>query len=114
MDGIVQTQRRTCRAFGARWVEASENGTVHLARDMPDGVQRLNGLRLGPKGDDTGWVIWADHTFPETPAFETVTVAALAGRCPSVVSLLGLPPGWEFRIDGLGLDAWENASLLGP
>jgi hypothetical protein len=114
MNKIVQEQRETCRAYGAPWVEAPRALKVGLARNVRTGLQPLNGLRHPPKGDSTGWYLWAGQEFSEAPDFfEPVHVLHLAEICPSLLRLLGLPPGWRFLTHGDYLDVWEDAALLG-
>ena len=66
-----------------------------------------------PNGETTGWYLWAGEEFSEAPDFfEPVHVLHLAEICPSLLRLLGLPPGWRFLTHGEYLDVWGEAGLL--
>jgi hypothetical protein len=113
MSTIIQQQQETCRTYGVRWVAAPDAMKVGLAPNVRAGLQPLNGLRHPPEGDTTGWYIWAGQEFSDAADFfEPVHVSHLADLCPSVLRLLGLPPGSRFLTDGAHLDVWEDLSLL--
>ena len=82
MNEIAQ-QQETCRIYGVPWVEAPEGMKVGLARNVRTGLQPLNGLRHPPKGDTTGWYLWAGQELSQAPDFfEPVHVAHLAEISP--------------------------------
>jgi hypothetical protein len=113
MKKVVQQQQETCITYGVPWVEAPGHVKVGLARNVQTGLQPLNGLRHTPEGDTTGWYIWAGVEFSQAADFfEPVHVAHLAAICPSILRLLGLPPGWRFLANGEYVDVWEDLRLL--
>ena len=86
---------------------------VGIAKNVTDGIQPINGLRHPPKGDTSGWHIWAGETFSDAPDFFAPLHAEhLADWCASVLKYLGLPPGWRFLIAPGYEDVWYDPGLL--
>jgi hypothetical protein len=113
MATVIEDQMETCKTHGVAWVEAPAELKVGFARNVREGLQPISGLRHPPAGDTTGWYIWAGEAFSENPDFfEPVHVAHLSELCPSILRLLGLPPGWRFLSHGDYLDVWEDETLL--
>ncbi|MCP3882616.1 MAG: hypothetical protein GY701_30100 [Sulfitobacter sp.] len=113
MDAVTPEQRSVCDRIGARPVPAYTDLKVGIARNVRDSVLPLNGLRHQPKGDTTGWYIWAGEKLSDDPDFFVpLHVSHLAEWCPEVEKYLALPPGWRFLIAPGYEDVWEDESLL--
>lgn len=86
---------------------------VGLARNVLEGAYPTNGLRHLPRGDTTGWYIWAGEELSEdADFFEPIHVEHLRTRCPDVLRYLGLPPGWRFLIAPGHEDVWFDPALI--
>lgn len=75
----------------------------------------INGLRLVPKGDTTGWYLWAGQKLPFDPDFFVpLHLEHLDDWRPGLTRYLGLAPGWRFLIDPEAEheDVWADPSLL--
>lgn len=113
MNAIEEEQRRLCTRHGVPWVPSPDNLKVGIALNVRDGLQPLNGLRHPPEADTTGWYIWAGDKLSTDPDFFVpLHVVHLREWCPSVLRLLGLPPGWRFLLADEHLDVWEDRRLL--
>jgi hypothetical protein len=86
---------------------------VGIANNVRERLLPLNGLRLPPVDDTSGWYIWAGEEMSEAPDFFVPLHAShLEEWCPQVIRFLGLPPGWRFLTDGEYEDVWEDPFLL--
>ncbi len=71
----------------------------------------LNGLRIQPHGNASGWYLWGGEWSDAADFFQPLCVEHLSGCCPRAVPFLGLPPGWRFLTDGQYTDVWFDSSL---
>ena len=113
-ETIEAQQKAMCAGQGVAWVPAHEHLKVGVARNVKSGLVPINGLRIRPEGDTTGWYIWAGEGDPqaEPDFFEPLHVHHLASWRPGILRFLGLPPGWRFLTDGEYDDVWEDSNLL--
>ncbi|MFA6448869.1 MAG: hypothetical protein WCX65_05340 [bacterium] len=106
-------QIELCLRHGTQYYEAPEYQKIGIANNIKSGLQPINGLRHPPKGDASGWYIWAGGKLStDLEFFAPLHISHLKEWCPSVIKYLGLPPGWRFLIAGEHEDIWEDASLL--
>lgn len=114
MDADLQgKQHAVCMRFGAPYFGCDPKLKVGISRNVREGLRPLNGLRIQPEGDTSGWYIWAGEEFSEAPDFFVpLHVSHLAQWAPLVVSYLGLPPGWRFLVTEQYEDVWEDSQLL--
>ncbi len=86
---------------------------IGIADNIESGIMPLNGLRHPPRGDASGWYIWAGKELSKDPNFfKPLHISHLEKYCPHILKYLGLPPGWRFLTDGSYEDVWEDSSLL--
>ena len=72
----------------------------------------VNGLRHHPKGETTGWYIWAGTEWSDAPDFfEPVHVGHLIEGEFAFVKYLGLAAGWRFLLAGEYEDVWFDKNL---
>jgi hypothetical protein len=77
------------------------------------GQQPINGLRHPPRGDTSGWYVWAGETLSSAADFfQPVHAAHLGELLPAIIHYLGLPPGWRFQVAPGHEDVWFDATLL--
>jgi hypothetical protein len=104
---------KTCARHGVKPVAAPETLKVGIARNVKEGVQPINGLRIQPEGDATGWYIWAGTAWSDAPDFFVpLHVEHLRTWCPEVLPYLLLPPGWRFLLAPGHEDVWYDDKLV--
>lgn len=113
METTQHKQKTICTRVGAKYCESPANLKVGIAENVKTGLQPINGLRVAPEGDTTGWYIWAGEEFSEDPEFFVpLHVSHLDEWCPRILKYLGLPPGWRFLVADKYEDIWQDDSLL--
>lgn len=106
-------QQSICTRHRVPWVAAPADHKVGIAWNVLDGLLPINGLRLRPESQTTGWYIWAGGEMSQDDDFFVpLHVAHLWQWCPQAVRFLGLPPGWRFLVAGDHEDVWQDESLL--
>jgi hypothetical protein len=113
MTNRHREQVRICEQHGAQPVPAPDHLKVGIAWNVRQGLQPVNGLRINPEGDTTGWYLWAGEEWSDDPGFFVpLHVAHLPDWCAAVMPYLQLPPGWRFLIAPGHEDAWYDEQLL--
>ena len=103
------TQVMVCKRFGVVPVASPDFLKVGIALNVRDGLLPINGVRLEPEGDTTGWYIWAGGDMSDDPDFFVpLHVVHLEKWCPPVIPYLQLPPGWRFQIAPDYEDVWQS------
>jgi len=65
-----------------------------MAENTRSGIYPIHSLRHAPKGDTTGWYIWAGEELSAAPDFFVpLHMEHLPIWCPQIIPYLGLPPG---------------------
>jgi hypothetical protein len=109
----LQKQLDVCRRSGAEATPAPDHLKVGISPNVREGLQPLNGMRIAPEGDTTGWYIWAGEQYSEDPDFFVpLHVTHLPLWCPAALPYLQLPPGWRFLVAPGYEDVWFDESLL--
>jgi hypothetical protein len=107
-----ELQRGICAQFGAAPLESPLHLKVGIARNVLDGSGPINGMRVRPTADTTGWYIWAGTTWSDDPEFFVpLHVEHLASWCPQVIRYLQLPIGWRFLLTTDYEDVWLDEQL---
>ncbi|MGF1577936.1 MAG: hypothetical protein ACFCD0_01085 [Gemmataceae bacterium] len=110
---LIKSQIEVCKRFGAKQLPAPEHLKVGIARNVKEGLQPINGLRIPPEGDTTGWYIWAGEEWSNDPSFFVpLHINHLSSWCSDVIPYLQLPAGWRFLIAPDHEDVWFDANLL--
>jgi hypothetical protein len=105
-------QSAVCKRFGVEFHPSSERAKLGLAMATL-GQHPINGLRHPPKGDTSGWYVWAGDTLSTAADFfQPVHAGHLRELLPAIIPYLGLPPGWRFQVAPGHEDVWFDASLL--
>ena len=94
----IAKQVEVCSRLGVRPFPAPDELKVGVSRSVTTGVQPLNGLRIAPEADTTGWYIWAGEWSDAPDFFVPLHAHHLVNWCPSVLPYLQLPPGWRSLI----------------
>lgn len=110
---VERQQQEVCERFGAEYCEAPAEMKLGIAENVKSGLQPINGLRLEPTDNASGWFIWAGEDFSDDPAFFVpLHINHVREWCPSILKYLGLPPGWRFLIAENYEDVWQDESIL--
>ncbi len=106
-------QQAICERFGVPNFGCNPHQKVGISLNVKEGLRPLNGLRIPPEGDTTGWYIWAGEVFSQAPDFFVPLHALhLEEWAPLVIPYLGLPPGWRFLVTEQYEDVWHDPRLL--
>lgn len=109
----VIVQKDICSKYAAAFMESPINLKVGIAQNVKHNILPLNGLRINPEGDTTGWYIWAGEELSEEPDFFVpLHVEHLDKWAPTLQKYLGLAPGWRFLLTDNYEDVWFDESLL--
>lgn len=104
-------QRAVCERFGASFLAFDQTEKVgialHTLTQLP-----LNALRLTPENGTCGWYVWGGEYSSAPDFFVPLHAAHLSERCESIVSYLGLAPGWRVQIAPNHEDVWFDGELL--
>ncbi len=104
-------QEGVCARYGASRVACSNAKKVGIARNVLEDILPINGVRVTPKGDSSGWFIWAGEWSDESDFFVPLHVHHLREWCPSAIPFLLLPPGWRFQVSPSHEDAWFDSDV---
>lgn len=106
-------QKIICDKFNTDFIETPSFLKVGISMNVKEGLQPLNGLRLLPEGDTSGWYIWAGETLSDDPTFfKPIHIVHLTDWCPDIIKYLALPPGYRFLTSLNYEDVWEDVNLL--
>ncbi|TWT26560.1 hypothetical protein FQV30_07815 [Planomicrobium sp. CPCC 101110] len=109
----VHQQMKICKKYNAKFYEAQKELKVGIALNVKDGVLPINGMRIPPEGDTTGWYIWGGEGFSEDPDFFVpLHLTHIEEWIPGIEKYLGLAPGWRFLIAGDYEDVWYDETLI--
>ncbi|TWT34795.1 immunity protein Imm33 domain-containing protein [Blastopirellula retiformator] len=107
----TERQWAVCEQFSATPMPCPLNLKVGIAQNVREGVEPLNGLRVKPIGDTTGWFIWAGEWSDDPSYFVPLHVEHLVSWCPQVIPYLQLPIGWRFLLAPSFEDVWFDREL---
>jgi hypothetical protein len=111
----LKAQSEVCERLGVPPFFTGADQKVGIARNVRERLYPLNGLRITPQGDTTGWYIWAGREMSDDPEFFVpLHVTHLPEWCPEIMPYLLLPPGWRFLIAPGHSDAWFDPALIQP
>jgi hypothetical protein len=109
----IRQQLPVCRKHRAGPFPSPGHLKVGIAQNVREGLQPVNGLRIPPEGDQTGWYIWAGEEWSDDPEFFVpLHIQHLPEWCPAAISYLQLPPGWRFLTGPDYEDVWYDPELL--
>jgi hypothetical protein len=109
---LTELQIDFCREHEYKCVVTGMNEIVGFANQTRGGSP-INGLRHPSHGNASGWYIWCGVDYSsEDDFFEPIHAIHLNERCPEIIKLLGLPPGYRFLVAGEYVDIWFDETLL--
>jgi len=109
-----ELQRELCRQLPAEFCAAPPPGCkLGITLNVRGGLLPINGLRHPPRGEASGWYIWAGEEFSVDPEFfKPLHIEHLDEWVPEIKKYLGLPPGWRFLVAPGYEDIWFDEKLL--
>lgn len=110
---IVDQQKAICQKYKSDFLESPTHLKVGISFNVKSGVLPINGLRVRPEGDTTGWYIWAGEELPEDDDFFVpLHIEHIEDWLPNISKYLGLGPGWRFLIADDYEDIWYDENIL--
>lgn len=111
---IEKIQREQSLKFKTIYMPTSSRSKVGISLDALEGKFPINGLRIPPSEDVSGWYIYSGTDAPSKANgfYKPLHALHLPNRCPLVVRLLGLPPGWRFLLAPDYEDVWFDRDML--
>jgi hypothetical protein len=112
---VARERQEICAKFDAPFVDVDQSQTMGVAENVRHHVLPINGLRLSPEGDFSGWYIWAGtNMHPKDDHFyKPLHVSHIDSWNRVVSKYLGLAPGWRFLVTEGHEDVWFDPSILG-
>jgi len=108
----MQSQLAVCQKYGVPFFPSPSNLKVGIAENVRKGLKPINGVRVAPTEETTGWFLWAGETmWKDDDFFLPMHVAHVIDWCPQAIKFLGLPPGSRFLVDGDFEDVWMDLSV---
>ena len=109
--GSPEIQVRLCRDLGVAPFPTPGHLKLGISVSVKEGKQPLNGLRVHPSNDTSGWYIWAGEWSDSPDFFVPLHISHLAAWSPLAAKYLMLPPGWRFLVAPGVEDIWYDAQL---
>ncbi len=111
---LTDQQSSVCRKYNSQPFATPSSLKVGIAKNVKHKLYPINGMRIPPEGDTSGWYIWGGEMLSEAADFFVpLHIEHLNDWCPDVMPYLMLPPGWRFLIAPGYEDVWFDAALLG-
>ena len=112
VSDLHAAQQDLCRRFGADFAPTAPEAAVSAALASLVSGLPIHGARHHPRGDGSGWLLWAGDLSSDPEFFQAMPAGELIEHAPAVLPYLGLPPGWRFLLAPGYEDAWFDATLL--
>lgn len=110
---VISAQKQICEEVGAVFMSTSKDSKVGISSNVKEGIIPINGVRVMPVGDTSGWYIWAgEELSTDDDFFKPLHAGHLSEWCPHVLKYLGLSPGWRFLVAGDYVDIWFDPEAL--
>ncbi|WP_072016506.1 hypothetical protein [Neosynechococcus sphagnicola] len=116
MQEYVKKQQNLCKRFGAEYYASPLDLRIGISEQLLNNnkVYPINGLRIVPEGNTTGWYIWGGEKEPslDDNFFQPLCLTHIDYHCSDIIGYLGLSPGWRFLIAPNYEDVWFDSNLL--
>ncbi|MEO7862042.1 MAG: hypothetical protein ABIU05_16735 [Nitrospirales bacterium] len=107
-----RSPQAVCFEYGSEFVPADADSSVGIALASL-GKAPLNALHHPLLGNTCGWYIWGGEVLSQDPEFfQPLHVHHLTEYYPSILSYLGLAPGWRGLIAPGQVEVWHDPELL--
>lgn len=112
---IINQQKSICEKYESTFLESPLHLKVGISQNVKDGILPINGLRINPEGDTTGWYIWAgEELSQDDDFFVPLHIEHIENWVLNISKYLGLGPGWRFMVANDFEDVWFDESILEP
>ncbi|ATQ71015.1 immunity protein Imm33 domain-containing protein [Methylosinus trichosporium] len=112
MIDLEEAQKQICSQFSAPYYGCDLALKVGVSRNLKEGIRPINGMRISPDKETSGWYIWAgENLSTEEDFFVPLHGIHLQEWAPLVLPFLGLPPGWRFLVTEHYRDVWSDKEL---
>jgi hypothetical protein len=112
MIDIEEAQKQICLQFNAAYYGCDLTLKVGASRNLKEGIRPINGMRISPNKETSGWYIWAGEKLStEEDFFVPLHGKHLQEWAPLVLPFLGLPPNWRFLVTEHYRDVWFDKKL---
>lgn len=101
----------TAARFGVAPLPVLRGTRVGISETALRGERPLDGLRIEPEGDLSGWFLWCGEMEDHEDFFVPLHVEHLIERCPIVLPYLELPPRWRFVLAPDYEDVWYDPEV---
>ena len=109
---IQSDQIAICKYYGSDFVRTLPLQTLGISRTFCKQNPPIHGLRHPAEGATAGWYIWTGDWSSDPNFFVPIHAQHLVERCPSILHLLGLAPGWRFLVADNYEDVWFDPKLI--
>ena len=110
---VIAAQKQLCEQVGAVFMSTPDDLKVGISSNVNEGLVPINGVRVLPHGDASGWYIWAgEELSTDDEFFKPLHAGHLPEWCPEILKFLGLSPGWRFLVAGDHVDIWFDPEAL--
>ncbi len=87
---LISQQKGICKQYGADFIDSPRELKVGISDNVKTGVQPIHALRHFPRGDTTGWYIWAGEYSEAPDFFKPLHVEHLDKWCPQILPFFRL------------------------
>jgi hypothetical protein len=106
-------QREVCQRFSLGFYGCNLALKLGVAKNVKSGLLPINGMRIEPTSETSGWYIWAGTIqSQEADFFQPLHGYHVSLWSPLVAPYLGLPPGSRFLVTDVYEDVWIDSLLL--
>ncbi|NVN48000.1 hypothetical protein HW542_14465 [Asaia spathodeae] len=106
-------QKKICERYGSEFFPPSDYDKVGISQNVKNGTRPLNGMRINPEHNTSGWYIWGGEILSKDPDFFLPLHYSHVGAWENLlVPYLGLAPGWRFLITETYEDVWFDGDNL--
>lgn len=110
---LAGLQRELCARHDTDVVPCEPGLRIGLASNINAATRVINGGRIDPVGDASGWYFWAGDAWnDDTDFYIPAPARQLDGVAPQLLPYLALPPGWRLRLRDGRVEAWQENGLL--
>ncbi len=112
----LTSQQSICAKVGSEYFPSEQHLKIGISAELLNHSWKypLNGLRVSPESETTGWFIWSGtgELSQEDDYFKPLHTEHLVDVCPEILPYLGLAPGWRFLIAPDHEDVWFDENLF--
>jgi len=109
----VQKQIKKCQEHNVMPFPTQDHLRLGITPNVRDKIYPINGLRIMPENNTSGWYIWAGEKLSEDPDFFVpLHINHLENWCDEIIQFLLLPPCWRFLIAPNYEDVWFDEEVL--